>query len=321
MLAGAGISTSVGIKDFRSSDGLYSNSSTAELFSTQFLEEQPERFYAQMRELFLPVVDKTVKPSKAHAFLRLLKEMNWLDRLYTQNIDMLEYPMLSEDDVVECHGSCRQAYCMASACRKRLTTTDEMEEQFWSKVRQSECPTCLTCGSYIRPDVTFFGEPLPERFTTLSNADLPDADVVLVMGTSLLVYPVAALPQMAGPNCVRVLINREARGCFQHVPPHALDELVTDTHKYHESQHGSADATGKCDRADDTEQNQRTKQTKQGEESDGERQRWHTSGYRDIFLQSGCDEGVTALVEALSAQEGQSHLRAQFEDICKRYCS
>lgn len=127
--------------------------------------------------------------------MALLKQLGWLLRVYTQNIDMMEFEVgLTEEDIVECHGSCRQACC--TQCLFRIASKDAMETNFWSHVRQSRPPYCTVCGSLLRPAVTFFGEAMPERFL-MANQDLPSCDLVMVIGTSLVVYPVAALPQSA----------------------------------------------------------------------------------------------------------------------------
>ena len=261
VVAGAGMSTSCGIKDFRSRDGLYADKSTAGLFTLQYLETQPRLFYETFHELFVPVLDKRIKPSKTHALLALLKQLGWLLRVYTQNIDMLEYEVgLSEDDIVECHGSCREAQC--TKCSFRVTTRAAMETAFWSHVRLSKPPHCTACGSLLRPAITFFGEPMPERFL-LANQDLPSCDLVMVIGTSLVVYPVAALPQSANSKAVRVLLNRESSGCFQFVPPSPPPVIIADDMR------------------------------------EEHRQRHEKSIYRDIFLQGDCDTSAEGLADAL----------------------
>lgn len=283
VVTGAGISTSAGIKDFRSQDGLYANASTSQLFSMEFLSEQPVAFFSQVKELFLPVIEGSVKPTKAHALLRLLSDEGWLSRVYTQNIDMLEQRVgLEEHQVVECHGSFNRAYCTNEECERagvRIDSPAEMERLFWGPIGDDpmlRCPHCETCGALLRPDVTFFGEPLPARFGAAAMQDLPDCDLVLVMGTSLVVYPVASLPQMAPPKAVRMLINREATGCFQFVKDSA----------------GAKKALV---------------------EGEARFQPWETSQYRDVFRQGDCDAGAEEFADAL----GKRH---EFETIVQTYC-
>jgi NAD+-dependent protein deacetylase sirtuin 2 len=301
VVAGAGISTSAGIKDFRSSDGLYANSSTSQLFSMEYLIGEPEAFFLQMKGLFLPVVDGQVMPTKAHALLRLLSDLGWLTRVYTQNIDMLEQRIgLSSMEVVECHGSCSRAYCTNEECELRdwkIDSDEEMERLFWSKVRaidsdaageagKKSCPRCEACGALLRPDVTFFGEPLPVSFGASSMQDLPHCDLVLVLGTSLVVYPVASLPQMVGPKAVRMLINREPTGCFQFVRPADIET-----------------------QAIATPENVASVLAEEKESY----HRWETSQYRDVFRQGDCDAGAEEFVRALGMSDA-------FDRIVREYC-
>ncbi len=86
--------------------------------------------------------------------------------------------------------------------------------RFWSAVRDSRIALCPACNGTVRPNVVFFGEGLPEAFTTSQFTDLKECDLLLVMGTTLSVYPFASLVSQVGDLCPRVLFNREAVGCF-----------------------------------------------------------------------------------------------------------
>ena len=79
-------------------------------------------------------------------------------------------------------------------------------------VHESSVPTCARCGGYVKPDIVFFGQGLPHRFHTLLRQDLPVADACLVLGTSLAVAPVSAIPDMVSPRAKRILLNRERVG-------------------------------------------------------------------------------------------------------------
>ena len=241
------MSTAAGIKDFRSANGLYADSATTQMFSVDFLQRSPQEFYERVREMFLPVVDGRITPTRSHAFLRLLKDLGWLKRVYTQNVDMLEYPLLDRDDVVECHGSFSRAYCLNSQCKFRLRESSEMSEFFWAPIRKGNIPNCTLCGSLLRPDVTFFGEPLANEFSQLSLIDLPKCDLLLVVGTTLLVHPVASIPQMVNPLCVRMLINREATGCFKGLPSAMRDGKECGVPQYVTKSYRDVFFEGDCD--------------------------------------------------------------------------
>jgi len=260
VLCGAGISTSAGIKDFRSEDGLYSQKSTQKLFSLEFLIENSSEFYNQVNQMFLPVVDGRIKPTPTHILLKLFESKGWLTRIYTQNVDMLEHQVIQDHNlIVECHGSFKRAYCFNTQCSSPvyLKTTSEMNQLYWNKIRNNESPICPNCSSILRPDVTFFGEPLPTQFGQNSMNDLPSCDLLLVMGTSLVVYPVASLPSMVSNSAVRMLINREPTGCFQFVKSRNIDNN------------------------NNNDNNNESLNKKQVE----------TSSYRDVFYKGSCDDG------------------------------
>ena len=152
----------------------------------------------------------TVRPSTTHQFLKLLADKDMLHRLYTQNIDLLEREVgIPEELIVEAHGSFGSARCMA--CGKRV---EDMDEEFWNPIFNSSVPTCVACDQVIRPDVVFFGENLPERFFALHHQDLKEADMLIVMGTSLVVYPFASLVGMVPLLTPRLLINKKLSGPF-----------------------------------------------------------------------------------------------------------
>ncbi len=210
-----------------------------------------------IRELFLPVMDNNVRPTKAHALLRMLKDQGWLQRVYTQNVDMLELRAgLAEDDLVECHGSIRHVHC--SRCARELTLAEK--SAFWAAVAVGQVPRCSDCSGALRPAIVLFGEALPARFQERASVDMPLCDLLLVMGTTLLVYPVASLPSQVSPLCPRALFNNEPSGCFQYVPPC--------TARGPEASAGPALPRG-------------------------------SSAYRDVFCKGDCDAAAEALAEAL----------------------
>ncbi|XP_065832746.1 NAD-dependent protein deacetylase sirtuin-2-like [Oscarella lobularis] len=211
VMTGAGISTAAGIPDFRSpGTGLYDNLQKFNLphpqavFEIDYFKENPQPFFTLAKELY----PSNFKPTKSHYFSRLLHDKGLLLRHYTQNIDMLErIAGLPEHCLVEAHGSFNTSHCVEAGCRKEYSHEWIKEEIFADKV-----PTCTSCNGLVKPDVVFFGEPLPSRFHELVQYDFPKCDLLIVMGTSLAVQPFASLVGRVPPTTPRLLINREKAG-------------------------------------------------------------------------------------------------------------
>lgn len=221
IMAGAGISTASGIPDFRSpKTGLYANLKKYNLpypeaiFDIDYFQEKPQPFYTLSKEMW----PSHFKPTITHSFFTLLNQKKKLLRVFTQNIDTLErLAGLSEDRIVEAHGSFAKSRCIR--CKKEV-------EQEWIKEKvmagqvaycpHSSCQKLQSKGSnknmcLVKPDIVFFGEGLPERFFQ-SLSDLKKADLLIVMGTSLQVHPFASLVNHVAPNCPRLLLNLERVG-------------------------------------------------------------------------------------------------------------
>ncbi|OQN99196.1 NAD-dependent protein deacetylase hst2-1 [Cryoendolithus antarcticus] len=208
VLTGAGISTSAGIPDFRSPEtGLYANLSRLNLpyaeavFDIAYFRQNPEPFYTLAAELY----PGKFRPTLAHSFIRLLADKGLLLKLFTQNIDCLEREAgVPGDLIVEAHGSFAEQSCIEC---KLFYDKDEIRKHVAAKT----IPRCPSCDGLVKPEIVFFGEQLPAAF--FANRMLPvEADLVIVMGTSLTVQPFASLPQLAREDAVRVLINKEVVG-------------------------------------------------------------------------------------------------------------
>ena len=194
---GAGVSTESGIPDFRSADGLYHQKydyPPEEILSHTFFMRKPEEFYRFYRDKMLCL---TAKPNKAHLKLAQWEEEGKLLSVVTQNIDGLHQAAGSKR-VHELHGSVLRNYCMKC-------------HQFYGveKIAESDgIPTC-DCGGIIKPDVVLYEEPLPERTVMQAVDDIRSADVLIVAGTSLTVYPAASYVRCFGGDHM-ILINRDA---------------------------------------------------------------------------------------------------------------
>jgi len=220
VLTGAGISVSAGIPDFRNpKSGIYSKEtmtkynvpSPAAVFDANYLRIDPKPIFALSKELFLPVYKGTTQPTAAHYFIKLLHEKGLLLRNYTQNIDMLEYKAgIPKESIVEAHGTFSAAYC--TNCHRSVKDM----ATWWQEIEDDQIPLC-DCGGVQRPDVVFFGESLPARFWDMKQEDLNACDMLIVMGTSLVVFPFAGLVNEVKTTTPRLLINRDSVGAFRRV--------------------------------------------------------------------------------------------------------
>lgn len=249
VVAGAGISVAAGIPDFRTpGTGLYSNlqryrlSRPEDVFDISFFRSKPEPFFHLCRELF----PGKFKPTRTHYFLRLLAEKGVLQRIYTQNIDTLErLAGVPEDKLVEAHGSFATATCRRCDARydlqwlrAKLKIDDPAAiPPHLMSVETAIVPRCDVrgCGGVVKPDIVFFGEDLPDRFSQLCMKDIQQADCLLVVGTSLAVAPVSAIPAAVSRKIPRVLINREAVFVEPAPPP---SRALSTPQKHHQSAGG-----------------------------------------------------------------------------------
>mmetsp|Transcript_66124 Transcript_66124/g.166764 ORF Transcript_66124/g.166764 Transcript_66124/m.166764 type:complete len:723 (+) Transcript_66124:122-2290(+) len=206
-LIGAGASTSAGIPDFRSpGTGLWANAETTRIFSQQGFHSEPERFWRHAAGVFLGR-----QPTPVHRFLAALARGGLLQRIYTQNIDGLEVEAgVPPELLIECHGNVLRTVCDGdpSHCIPCSSIVDVLAHLNAGH----SAPRCATCRALVRPDVVFFGESLPTVFGMHSGRDMQDCDLLLVIGTTLNVYPVAGLVSQALPLTPRVLFNREPVG-------------------------------------------------------------------------------------------------------------
>lgn len=198
---GAGVSTESGIPDFRSKDGLYNKDLSfygkhePEYFlSRECLEQNPNTFFRFYRD-FLDVKD--IIPNSAHYYLAELERKGKLLGIVTQNIDGL-HQKAGSNNVFEIHGNTQDCYC--KKCRKKYTAEDILNSK-------NAIPRC-SCGGIIRPNVTLYGEQLPQDAVNQAIKALHAADLLIIAGTSLTVYPACNyIYEFEGENMV--IINRD----------------------------------------------------------------------------------------------------------------
>lgn len=239
VLTGAGISTSLGIPDFRSSEGFYSKlgdlglSDPQDVFSLEVFSEDPSVFY-NIAHMVLPPENMY---SPLHSFIRMIQDKHKLLRNYTQNIDNLEsYAGVEPEKMVQCHGSFATASCVT--CHWKVPG-----ERIFPNIRNLQLPICPYCYSkrveffktkpdddvaggaeeesdyqarsvpksfgVLKPDITFFGEALPSKFHRLIREDVLQCDLLICIGTSLKVAPVSEIVNMIPASVPQVLIDKD----------------------------------------------------------------------------------------------------------------
>jgi len=196
-LTGAGVSTLSGIRDFRGKNGLYNEMDAEKIFSIDYFEQDPSFYYSNAGSFIYNLEEK--EASIVHIVLGMLEQRGYLKALITQNIDLLHQKGGSKN-VIEIHGSPVTHYCLR--CAGINVGYDEVA----AVVRKGEMPKCPKCGRVIKPAITFFGEGLPAQALKQAVTESQEADVMLVLGTSLTVFPAAGMPEYTLRNSGKIVI-------------------------------------------------------------------------------------------------------------------
>jgi NAD-dependent deacetylase len=185
-LTGAGVSVPSGIPDFRTpGTGLWEKVDPMEVAHIESWRRDPQRFWSFYGDRFVSLVDK--QPNEAHLALAELERRGLIRAVITQNIDRL-HRLAGTGRLIEVHGSIEWSVCLE--CGDRVSI-DRVIELLGAAV-----PECPRCSAPLKPDVVLFGELLPERAMAEAQALALDADLMVCVGSSLEVYPVAGLPAM-----------------------------------------------------------------------------------------------------------------------------
>jgi NAD-dependent deacetylase len=186
-LTGAGVSVPSGIPDFRSpGTGLWENVDPMEVAHIDVFERDPARFWTYYRPRFQALGDK--QPNRAHAALAELERRGLLAGVVTQNIDRLHRAAGSRE-VVEVHGTIETSSCRTCAASFELEQVEDLFDGDGVAI-------CSSCGGAVKPDVVLFGELLPESAMAQAQEMAERAELMICVGSSLAVYPVAGLPQV-----------------------------------------------------------------------------------------------------------------------------
>ncbi|KAK5600521.1 NAD-dependent protein deacetylase sirtuin-1 [Crenichthys baileyi] len=209
VLTGAGVSVSCGIPDFRSRDGIYARLAVdfpdlpdpQSMFDIEYFRRDPRPFFKFAKEIF----PGQFQPSPCHRFISMLDKQGKLLRNYTQNIDTLEQ-VAGVQRIIQCHGSFATASCLV--CKHKVDC-----EAIRGDILNQVVPRCPRCPdiplAIMKPDIVFFGENLPELFHRAMKQDKDEVDLLIVIGSSLKVRPVALIPNSIPHEVPQVLINRE----------------------------------------------------------------------------------------------------------------
>lgn len=209
---GAGVSTGSGIPDFRSQDGLYNQKYDVppeEVISHHYFVQNPEGFYRFYKDR---MIYPDAKPNSVHRFIAECEKKHKSLGVVTQNIDGL-HQLAGSKNVYELHGSVLRNYCEDCCAFYPVETIIESDG----------IPHCPKCGGIIKPDVVLYEEGLSDAVVNGAVAAIQSADVLIVLGTSLVVYPAAGLLRFFGGKHL-VLINRDATPYDK-----AADLVINDT--------------------------------------------------------------------------------------------
>jgi len=201
VICGAGISTNSGISDFRSSNGIFAQikqkyhlSKPDDIFDIDSFRKNPGIFF----EIFKPIHESMLnaKPTSTHMFIKYLEDIGKLMAVYTQNIDNLELKA-GIKNVYQCHGSISTSICQNKSCN----ATYSMETSYESYI-------CKSCNKGIlKPSIVFYGENINHHYSIIEDAK--QCDLLLIMGTSLRVNPIAFIPSILKDYIPIIIINKE----------------------------------------------------------------------------------------------------------------
>jgi NAD-dependent deacetylase len=195
VFTGSGISAASGIPTFRGTDGLWLRWNPEEVASIYGFKRNPAKFWEFAKEL---IVKTKASPNPAHHAIAELEREGVVKAVITQNIDMLHQSAGSKK-VLELHGSMSYVDCLD--CRK------EYRWEYIEKILEDRQPFCEVCGSeFLKPRVVFFGEPLPPTVLSDAMEEAKSCDLFMVVGSSLVVYPAASLPDIAKQHGAKLAI-------------------------------------------------------------------------------------------------------------------
>jgi len=199
VFSGAGISTESGIPDFRGEDGIWTKMDPED-FTIQRFVARPEVRKLQWKLLSEGGLIKDVRPNAAHYAVAELEKMGKLDCVVTQNIDNLhQLAGVPDEKVFELHGNMQYVRCLG--CHKRYPTAEII-----ARLAKEELPECEACKGILKPDAVYFGEMLPQAVLSEASRRANQCDLCIVVGSTLVVYPAAYIPEYAHQAGAKIVI-------------------------------------------------------------------------------------------------------------------
>ena len=214
---GAGVSVLSGIKDFRGKNGLYKTMNAEKIFDLDVFKHNPSFYYENTKEFIYGLDEK--EPAVTHRVISKLEKKGYVKTLITQNIDMLHQKAGSKN-VIELHGSAKIHYCLSCGM-------ETSEDWVFEVAREGKVPKCSSCGGILKPSITFFGEALPVDAINKAIQELRKADAIMVLGSSLMVYPAAALPSYVVDNGGKLMIVNDMPTSYDSLATLRYDDLET----------------------------------------------------------------------------------------------
>ncbi len=205
VFTGAGLSTESGIPDFRSPGGIWDKYDPSDFYFQNIISDEAcrEKYWRMSTEYYL--IMKGAHPNSAHRALKTLEDTGRLLAIVTQNIDRLHHRAgNSPRKIIEIHGTAFAVICLS--CGKRYQR-DAIEERIAAGIK---VPYCDDCSGILKPDTISFGQAMPDDAMTEAMNYTRQCDLCMVLGSSLVVYPAASIPEYAVQNGARlIIINRD----------------------------------------------------------------------------------------------------------------
>jgi NAD-dependent deacetylase len=218
VFTGAGVSTESGIPDFRSPGGIWEKYQPVYFEDFLYSEEARRKYWQRSRATYPAIRD--ARPNPTHIALFELEKMGKLDTIITQNVDRLHHKAgNSPEKIIELHGTVAYAVCLD--CRKTYDR-DELQRQL-EEFEETDAPHCRGCSGPLKDATISFGQSMPEKEMDEAGRKAQICDLMILLGSSLVVYPAAYLPQYAHQSGAKLIIINLDPTPFDHLAAVAIE--------------------------------------------------------------------------------------------------